>query len=122
MLERDQVSLMLTAAGGGLSLQRVSGVSVTLQSAVGGLHLALAAASASLALQEARPRPQLRLGALQGGVAALLPVVAAAPSGVYLGPEDGAPQQVTRPWLLILREPGAPAAETSFVIREPDGG
>lgn len=39
---------------------------------------------------------------------------------VYIGPKEGAPRNVTEPVLLILRDPGAPALQTSLVIREPD--
>lgn len=41
-------------------------------------------------------------------------------SQIYVGPESEAPETVTRPLFMILRENGAPAGQTSFVIREPD--
>ncbi|MGH8429672.1 MAG: hypothetical protein ACREUF_04625, partial [Solimonas sp.] len=75
---------------------------------------------ASLLLQETRALGALSFEAQNGVISTLLPVILAAPSGgLYIGPQAHAPQQVVRPWLLILRNPGAPAGQTAIVVREP---
>ena len=38
---------------------------------------------------------------------------------IYVGPADQAPA-VTEPTLMILRDAGAPAGQTSIIVREPD--
>jgi hypothetical protein len=43
------------------------------------------------------------------------------PANLYIGPALGAPAAVDAPLLMVLREPGAPAGQTSLVVREPNG-